>query len=204
MEAAAPAALPDPYGARGVPGDADAARVRAAFRARARETHPDARRAQQRQPHGGEAAEAGAGSVGGGGRASGSNSGDREETGLDTDAFDAVRQAYEVLSDDARRREYDAALAAAARARRVAVTEHIDLDAMEQRQLADGEYEFSRSCRCGGRYAITEGELEALMESDSGGETGASAGASAFSAGTALVQCSTCSLVVSVAFSAAA
>ena len=115
--------------------------------------------------------------------------------------FAAVRRAYEVLSNESLRREYDAARAAAARSRRVAVSESLDLDAMAATQLPSGEYEFTRACRCGGRYVLTEQELEAIV-AEAEGDAKAKQGGTV-TAAVVNVQCDMCSLVVSVSFSVA-
>lgn len=171
------AAVADYYGALGVPEDADTARIKAAFHARARATHPDA--ACARPPPAATPAAA-------------------PNAGAD---FAAVRRAYEVLSNESLRREYDAARAAAARSRRVAVSESLDLDAMAATQLPSGEYEFTRACRCGGRYVLTEQELEAIV-AEAEGDAKAKQGGTV-TAAVVNVQCDMCSLVVSVSFSVA-
>ena len=65
--------------------------------------------------------------------------------------FQLLLQAYETLKDPTQRKEYDSRI----NTKMGALQEVVDLDDMEYN---DGEY--SKICRCGGQFIVTESQLE--------------------------------------------
>lgn len=84
--------------------------------------------------------------------------------------FAGVKDAFEVLSDDAARREYDGRLKMAS-----AFVVHDEVDVGELRVDAHGE--LSHECRCGGLYRIQRRELQSGLDT---------------------IVCDTCSLAVRI------
>ena len=158
---AAPTAT-DLYSILGVRADANGAALRAAFLSQAKATHPD------RVPslHGSEAETANAAAI--------------ASASADAAAFLRVREAYEVLSDNSRRQQYDAArslLTLPSYPRAIAD----DVAACDMEKLEGHSAARLRSeCRCGGEYIVSISEL-------------ASAGPDGLAA-----PCSACSLWVRV------
>ncbi|KAJ1822258.1 DnaJ sub C member 21 [Coemansia sp. RSA 2671] len=72
-----------------------------------------------------------------------------------TPEFHQLSSAWEVLGNPARRREYDQARSSERNRNRGVVQDTVDLDDMDEEE--DG---YSYACRCSGRYAIKESDLE--------------------------------------------
>jgi len=151
--------LPDHYAALGVSDGASAAEIRAAYLAAARRCHPD--------------------KTAGGGAASADASSSAE--------FQQIQLAWEVLSDERARTEFDAARAAASAAasaaavkREAAIADEIDADdmALVEASGAGSVDHLSHACRCGGAYTLPLAGLK-------GGARH-------------LVECSSCSLRVRI------
>eukprot|EP00947_MAST-08B_sp_MAST-8B-sp1_P001911 g1911.t1 len=136
------------YAILGVAKDASLDVLKARFREAARQVHPDR-------------------SDRGNGSAAGGVPGD--------EAFIAVRRAFEVLSDPAARRKYDAELAAA-EMKDGHVHDTIDLDDMTYVEEMDA---YEGPCRCGDLLRVTTSQLEL---------------------GEDLMECPSCSLQVQVLY----
>ncbi|KAI9028511.1 DnaJ domain-containing protein [Hyaloraphidium curvatum] len=132
--------MPTHYDALGVPPTASAEEIRRAYQRLALQHHPD-----KVAPQGGTA---------------GPERGDdgKEGTGQPSgDAFLRVQAAWETLRQPAARRAYDASLLRLASAG--AIDAEVDLDDMEFRESPEGGV-YVHACRCGGEYAVSEGQLE--------------------------------------------
>jgi curved DNA-binding protein CbpA len=128
------------YDALGVPRGAGADAIVSAFRSVARRCHPDKQHLS--------ASASGEGAKG-----------DSAHEALSAE-FLAAREALEVLSDPERRERYDRELDTAAARSLLPVWREVDLDDMEARDAPDGSGLWAYQCRCGGRYEITEDDLE--------------------------------------------
>lgn len=66
----------------------------------------------------------------------------------------------------------------------VPISMELDLDDLEESEQADGSFVFSKPCRCGGKFIVSEGELDEHSDH-------------------VIVQCSICSLFVRVFYTVA-
>ena len=132
---------PTLYSILGVAPDADAAALRAAFLSCARSTHPDRAACAAATDTAAAAAELSSPALG-------------VAAPDAAAAFARVQGAWEVLGDAARRREYDASLAAAARGSRPRPRPLVDAVPRGEWTRSPSGASLRLACRCGGEYAL--------------------------------------------------
>ncbi|ORY98644.1 DNAJ heat shock N-terminal domain-containing protein [Syncephalastrum racemosum] len=77
--------------------------------------------------------------------------------GIPDDRAHRILQAWHVLRDDKKRRQYDAELKAKQSHQVAVINAEVDLDDMD---YDEATATFSLGCRCSGTYSITEDDLE--------------------------------------------
>ncbi|EFJ50842.1 molecular chaperone [Volvox carteri f. nagariensis] len=84
---------------------------------------------------------------------------DVRQSGANTDAFQLVKQAWEVLRDAGQRAAYDGLLSLKEMQSAIAYQDELDLLDMDVEDRHEGVRLFTHPCRCGDVYALSETEL---------------------------------------------
>ena len=71
-----------------------------------------------------------------------------------------IKQAYAILSSPEARAKYDASLAVLGRSTGPRPAQVVSLEEFDEMEVEGREVEWMYGCRCGGRYHITEADME--------------------------------------------